>query len=200
MLLLLILPWWRNHDHLRDFMDYGLVIAANGRIADGERPYVDFVTPIQAGFLWFNYQVETWTGGNYYGLTLGALPSLVGGFALLGYTHSRRWPWWWSLLAAWTVLMGSVGQHTIIWHNSLGVLCLAVALWVTTLWPGGSRPSWRWFLLLGVALAISGDTSTRTRAIIITPPPVQLYDLRGIAQVHLREKRDRGLAPPEGTI
>ena len=103
---------------------------------DGERPYVDFVTPIQAGFLWFNYQVETWTGGNYYGLTLGALPSLVGGFALLGYTHSRRWPWWWSLLAAWTVLMGSVGQHTIIWHNSLGVLCLAVALWVTTLWAG----------------------------------------------------------------
>lgn len=32
------LPWWRNHDVIRDFMDYGLVMAGSGKIGDGEAP------------------------------------------------------------------------------------------------------------------------------------------------------------------
>ena len=35
---LVLLPWWRHHSYIRDFYDYGLVIAGVGRIAGGERP------------------------------------------------------------------------------------------------------------------------------------------------------------------
>ncbi len=46
-----LLPWWRNHSYLRDLYDYGVVLEANGRLALGERPYVNFKSPMQAGFL-----------------------------------------------------------------------------------------------------------------------------------------------------
>jgi len=37
-----------NHTILRDFYDYGLVVAGACRLSLGERPYVDFSHPIQA--------------------------------------------------------------------------------------------------------------------------------------------------------
>lgn len=71
LLLIALLPWWRNHGYLRDLYDYGLVIAANGHLNLGERPYVDFTTPIQAGFLGLSWMFERLGGGTYGGLTLG---------------------------------------------------------------------------------------------------------------------------------
>ena len=154
--LSLALPWARNHDHLRDFMDYGLVIGGNARIGAGERPYVDFITPIQAGFLALNHTVERLAGGTYLGLTYGALVSALGGFAVLVFICSRRWPGWAAAVGAWTIIVGSVSQHTIIWHNSLGVLGVAISLWLIALHPTVSRTNWRWWVGLGAMLALSG--------------------------------------------
>ncbi len=122
-----IAPWVHNHDYLRDFMDYGLVMSAAGRINAGEAPYVDFVTPIQAGFLHLNRLIEKAGGGTYLGMTQGALwavmlggagiflllrPSLGGGIALG---------------AAWSLVVCAPAQHTILWHNTWGVLTASLA-------------------------------------------------------------------------
>ena len=37
MCFLALLPWWRNHDYLRDLYDYGGFMAVNARMAAGER-------------------------------------------------------------------------------------------------------------------------------------------------------------------
>jgi hypothetical protein len=152
----LTLPWIHHHDHLRDFMDYGLVMAGNARLAAGERPYVDFTTPIQAGFLALNQTVERLTGGTYLGLTYGALASALGGFGLLVFISSRRWPIWAATLVGWATIAGSVSQHTIIWHNSLGVLCVALNLWLIAIRPTVSRPDWLWHLSLAAILFVGG--------------------------------------------
>jgi len=55
---LMLLPWVRNHSYLRDFYDYGLVIAGLGLIEQGQHPYVDFTTPIQAGFFGLSRLIE----------------------------------------------------------------------------------------------------------------------------------------------
>jgi len=68
------LPWWRNHGFIRDFMDYGLVMTGAGRFGDGEAPDVDFVTPIQAGFLYLNRWMEVLGGGTFIGMTYGGTP------------------------------------------------------------------------------------------------------------------------------
>src|ERR1044071_9082089 len=88
---LALMPWWRNHGYLRDLFDYGLVMAANGHLDRGERPYVDFTTPIQAGFLGLNWLIERAGGGNYAGLTRGAAGLIVLSALLLPFMLARRW-------------------------------------------------------------------------------------------------------------
>lgn len=150
------LPWWRNHDHLRDFMDYGLVMAANGRMAAGEEPYVDFLTPIQAGFLKLNHAAEVLGGGDYLGLTRGGLALIVITFVGLQTMATRRCSGWMAALIAWAIAVGSAAQHTIIWHNTLGVLCLAAATWAAAIAPILRRETRAWHLVLCVALFVSG--------------------------------------------
>jgi hypothetical protein len=123
-----LLPWWRNHGYLRDLYDYGLVITANGHMNRGERPYVDFTTPIQAGFLGLNWLIEKAGGGTYAALTRGGAGLIVLSGLLLPLMLARRWPWWAALAVGAAITVGSVSQHTIVWHNSLGVFCLAVAV------------------------------------------------------------------------
>ena len=77
-----LLPWWRHHDYLRDFYDYGLVIAGAGLIEQGLRPYVDFATPIQAGYFGLSALVETWGGGTFLALTRGG--AVVGAVGVSG--------------------------------------------------------------------------------------------------------------------
>lgn len=152
----LVLPWWRNHDRLRDLMDYGLVMAASGRIEAGERPYVDFLTPIQAGYLELNHGVEKLGGGDYRALTRGAMAGILGGFVLLLSIGRRRLPPWVALPVAWAVVAGSMAQHTILWHNSLGVLLLLAVAWSAALAPTFDRREWPLHTVLALALMLGG--------------------------------------------
>lgn len=125
--LIVALPWIRNHDRLRDFMDYGLVMAAVGRMDAGEAPYRDFTTPIQAGFLQLNRWAEKIGGGDYLGMTYGGLALIVVSFLAMTWLLSQRLAMPWALFYAATLTTATASQHTIIWHNPLGVICLAFA-------------------------------------------------------------------------
>lgn len=172
---LALLPWWRHHSYIRDFYDYGLVIAGVGRIAGGERPYVDFVTPIQSGLFLFNWLAEAAGGGTFQGMVRGGavftLAMLFGLWAVL----ARRMAPVPALLIAFAVTAGSASQHTIIWHNTVGVFCLALAAWgaAVALADGGGahaggdnqgepnrhargRISAGWAVLVGFALWVGG--------------------------------------------
>jgi hypothetical protein len=150
------LPWLRNHQYLRDFMDYGLVMAATARMDAGELPYRDFVTPIQAGFLKINHWAEHLGGGNYLGLTYGGLALIIVAMLSMTWILSRRLPMAWALVFSSAITAASASQHNIIWHNNLGVLCLAIAIWATASAPKWHRSQIGWHLALGLALWIGG--------------------------------------------
>lgn len=151
-----LLPWGRNHAYLRDFYDYGLVMSGVGRIAAGERPYVDFVTPIQTGTFLFNGWAERAGGGTYQAMTLGAAGLIVLSVVGLAAMFARRWPAWVAGMAAGALTVMSASQHTIIWHNCLGALGLVVVAWATAVAPVWRRQSWPWHVLVGLALFVGG--------------------------------------------
>jgi hypothetical protein len=91
-LVVALLPWWHHRGYLRDLYDYGLVWAANGLMADGQRPYVDFATSIQAGFLAMNRGIERIGGGGYLALTWGGAGLIVLQLVVLSGLLARRWP------------------------------------------------------------------------------------------------------------
>ncbi|MBI2517731.1 MAG: hypothetical protein HYV95_12575 [Opitutae bacterium] len=156
VLVLALLPWWRNHHYLRDLYDYGLVIAANGHLDRGQRPYVDFTTPIQAGFLGMNWAVEQAGGGTYAALTHGAAGLILASGLVLPLMLARRWPVWAAALVGGAVTVASASQHTILWHNALGVFCLAVVSWSTAIASVLQRVNWPWHLLAAAGLFLGG--------------------------------------------
>ena len=123
------LPWWRNHGFIRDFMDYGLVMTGAGRFGDGEAPDVDFVTPIQAGFLYLNRWMEVLGGGTFIGMTYGGLLLIVGGWFGLQHLLKPRVGILGAGAIAWVIIVCSASQHTIIWHNTLEIFCIALVTW-----------------------------------------------------------------------
>ena len=151
-----LLPWWRNHDHLRDFYDYGLVIAAVGRIDQGQLPYVDFTTPIQAGYFGLSWLVEKVGGGTYLGLTRGGAALIAIMTVGLGLLLGRRWPWWAAVPLAVLITAASASQHTIAWHNALGVFALALVAWSAAAAPALRRSDWKWHLVAAVGLVLGG--------------------------------------------
>ncbi|MDQ5978278.1 MAG: hypothetical protein QG602_1252 [Verrucomicrobiota bacterium] len=155
-MLLCVLPWWRNHAYLRDLYDYGLVITANGLMERGERPYVNFTTSIQAGFLGLNWLAEKAGGGTYAALTRGAAGLILASGLLLPLMLVRRWPWWAALAVGGVVTVGAASQHTILWHNTLGVFTLALVAWASALAPVLRRADWPWHLLLLAGLFLGG--------------------------------------------
>lgn len=156
VVVLALLPWWRNHHYLRDLYDYGLVIASNGHLDRGERPYVDFTTPIQAGFLGLNWLVERAGGGTYAALTRGAAGLILAGGLLLPLMLARRWPVWAAVLVGGAVTIASASQHTILWHNALGVFYLALVSWSTAIAPTLRRSDWPWHMLTAAGLFLGG--------------------------------------------
>jgi hypothetical protein len=156
MLGLALAPWWRNHGYLRDLYDYGLVIAGNGHLNLGERPYVDFTTPIQAGFLGLNWMFERLGGGTYAGLTLGAAALIVIAAAGLPLLLARRLPWWAAVPVGAAVAVSAASQHTILWHNALGVITLAFATWAVACAPVVRRATWSWHGVAAAALFLGG--------------------------------------------
>jgi hypothetical protein len=154
--ILALLPWWRNHDYVRDFYDYGLVVAGVGLIDQGQRPYVDFATPIQAGFFGLSWLVEKAGGGTYLALTRGGAALILVMAAALTGILARRWPWWAAGSVAFAVTAASASQHTILWHNALGVGCLAVVAWSGALAPVLRRADWPWHVLVAAGLFVGG--------------------------------------------
>jgi hypothetical protein len=154
--LLALAPWWRHRGFLRDLYDYGLVLAANGRLAVGEKPYVDFTTPIQSGFLGLGWLAETLGGGTFGGMTWGAAALIAATVIALALVLRRRWPAWLALIAAFAVAAGGPAQHTILWHNSLGLACLALVAWATAIAPVWRRGSAGLALATAVALFVGG--------------------------------------------
>jgi hypothetical protein len=150
------LPWWRNHDYLRDLYDYGLVLASNGHLDRGERPYVDYTTPIQAGFLGLSWLIERVGGGTYLALTRGGAGLIALGALLFTLMLARRWSWWAALMVGMVVTVASASQHTILWHNALGVFCLALVSWATACAPVMRRATWPWHVIAGVGLWLGG--------------------------------------------
>ena len=150
------LPWLRNHDRLYDFMDYALVMSAVGRIDAGEKPYVDFVTPAQAGFLHLNRLVEKAGGGNYLGLAYGGLGLIVIGTCVLGSMLGRRWPLLPAFAVAGAVIASTASQHTILWYNAAGAVYLAAAAWSAAIAPRLDRKHAGWHTILALSLVLGG--------------------------------------------
>lgn len=151
-----VMPWWRNHGYLRDLYDYGLVFAANGHMTQGERPYVDFTTPIQAGFLTLNWLIERIGGGTYAALTYGGAGLIIASALVLPLMLARRWPWWAAVIVGTAVTVASASQHTILWHNALGVFSLALVTWASACAPVLGRATWPWHALAGAGLLLGG--------------------------------------------
>lgn len=127
-----------------------------GRIDDGQRPYVDFVTPIQTGWYLLNGLAEKAGGGTFQAMTLsGAACTLISLAALLGML-SRRWPLPAAAVVAGALVCGSVSQHTLIWYNSWGVVLVAVVAWAGAVAPVLRRETWAWHALAAAALFFGG--------------------------------------------
>lgn len=156
------LPWSRQHTYLRDFYDYGLVMAGVGRVEAGERPYVDFVTPIQSATFVFNAWAERLGGGGFQGMTRGCLAGAIAALVLMAATLSVRWPAAAAIAVSTAVVLGSLGQHTILWHNGLGVVFLGLAAWLAALQPVPARERRALEVLLGLVLFASGITKLNT--------------------------------------
>ncbi len=152
------LPWWRNHAFLRDFYDYGLVIAASCRMALGEMPYVDFTTPIQTLHFLQARGAEMIFGPHYLSLTYANLIFIAAAFWGMVAVLRRPLGWLAAVLVAAAVVTASSGQHTIVWHNAMGVTWASLIVWLTA----RSRPASAGRLLLVCALLWLGGMTKIT--------------------------------------
>ncbi len=162
---LVLLPWWRNHAYLRDFYDYGLVIAGSYRMSLGEMPYVDFITPIQTLHFLQARWAEQGFGPHYLSLTYANALLIAAAFA--GFVAVLRRPLGWgaAILVAVTVVTASSGQHTIVWHNALGVTWMALVAWLTARSRPAAEPGATVRLLLvGALLWLGGMTKLNYQA------------------------------------
>jgi hypothetical protein len=151
-----LLPWWRNRAYVRSFFDYGVVMGGVGRIEDGQRPYVDFITPIQTGWYYLNLLAEKAAGGTFQAMTWsGAASVLLSALMLMGVL-SRRWPLGPSAVVAGSVICATVVQHTIFWYNPWGVVLMAVVTWAAAVAPVFRPADAGWHCLIGVALFLGG--------------------------------------------
>ena len=125
--VVLLWPWWRNHALLLDFCDYGLVMAAAGRMHLGERPYVDFITPIQTLQFLAAGVAERFWGARYLSLTYLNGVFIVASFLGIAALLLKRFGAGFALLIAAAIVTASAGQHTIIWYNAMGVVWLTLA-------------------------------------------------------------------------
>jgi len=151
-----ILPWWRNHDILRDLYDYGLFINVNARLAQGERPFADFTTPAQSAAFVLNYVSEKLGGGTYLGMTRGAAGLIIASLGLLSLALARRWSPWAALLIAAAIVCTSAAQHTIVFYNPLGILSLALVTWSFAAAPLLRRQDLGWHALAAIGLFLGG--------------------------------------------
>jgi hypothetical protein len=131
-LVSLLAVWWRNHAILVDFCDYGLVMSAVGRINLGERPYVDFLTPIQTLPFFVGWIAERIGGARYLSLTYANAVFLAASYVILLSILWRRLGPVLAWLVSTAVVAASACQHTIVWYNAVGTLWIAIVSWLTS--------------------------------------------------------------------
>lgn len=156
--VLALIPWLRNHDYLRDFYDYGLFINVNARLAEGQRPYVDFSTPAQSAAFLINFAAEKIFGGTYVGMTGGAALLIIFGGIGMTLVLARRFNPWVAALLALAICAGSASQHTIAFYNPLGVMAMAMTVWAFALAPVLRRENIGWHAMAGAGLILGGLT------------------------------------------
>lgn len=157
---LLLLPWWRNHAILHDFYDYGLVIAGAGRMELGEHPYVDFLTPIQTLHFRLAVLAESVFGPHYLSLTYANAVFIAGSFLVMVALLFRALGAAAAIIVAAAVVSASSGQHTIVWHNALGVAWVTGVVWLAAQ-ERFSRTPW-WHIGLICALLYLGGMTKLT--------------------------------------
>lgn len=152
---LMLAPWARNRAYVGSFYDYGAIMGGVGRLTDGQKPYVDFVTPMQAGVFLFNAWAEK-IGGTFQGMTWGAAISGILALAALFGMLSRRWPLPAAALVAGGLVCATMTQHTLFWYNPWGVTLVTIVAWAGAVAPVLRRESWPWHALAGAALFLGG--------------------------------------------
>lgn len=156
VLAVALAPWVRNRGYLRSFYDYGVVMGGVGRIDQGQKPYVDFVIPIQTGWFLFNRAAEKIAGGTFQAMTWSAaVCTLLATFGLGGMLL-RRWPTCPAIIVTAAIVCATVIQHTIFWYNPWGVVLLAVVAWGGAVAPVWRRETAGWHVLVGIALLLGG--------------------------------------------
>ncbi len=151
-----LLPWWRNRAYLRDTFDYGVLMAAAGRVEAGQRPFVDFVSPLQTMPYLANWAAEKAFGHTYQGMTGGGAVVIVISVVVFALIFSRRWPVGVALLLSAVLTAAMASQHLIAFYNVLGGMGVIVAAWAAAVAPQWRREDWGWHLALGLALWIGG--------------------------------------------
>lgn len=151
-----LLPWWRNRGYIRSFYDYGVVMGGVGRIEDGQKPYVDFIVPIQTGWFLFNWMAEKIAGGTFQAMTWSGAASIALATFVLGGMLRRRWPIGPSVIVAGGIVCATVVQHTIFWYNPWGVVLLAVVAWGGAIAPVWRREQAGWHALIAAGLFLGG--------------------------------------------
>ena len=139
LLVMLLLPWWRNHRYVLDFFDWSVVVAGAGKLRAGLQPYVDFSTPLQSVTLRIDALAERVFGERWLALTYANAVFIALAFPALAAVWRRVLPRGEALLVAAALVMCSAGQHTLFWHNPLGLVCLALVLGVATVLATGQR-------------------------------------------------------------
>ncbi len=157
-LVVVLAPWWKNHAALVDFTDYGLVMAAVGRIEAGERPYLDFVTPIQTLQFTVSWWAEKVAGARYLSLTYANAVFIVLSFVGLAAALWRSLGAGVAIVVAAAVVGASSSQHTIVWYNAVGTTVLGVVVWVLAARPRDGRWSAAAIACVWLALWVGGMT------------------------------------------
>lgn len=151
-----LLPWWRNRGYIRSFFDYGVVIGATGRISDGQKPYVDFVTPMQAGFYAWNALAERMGGGTFQAMTWSGAAGIALTMFGLSWALSRRWPFGISVVLAGALTCATASQHTLLWYNPWGVFLLVLVACQSAIAPVLRGKHWLWHLGTAAGLVLGG--------------------------------------------
>ncbi len=156
ILVVALMPWWRNRGYIRSFYDYGVVMGGVGRIEDGQRPYTDFVVPIQTGWFVFNWAAEKIAGGTFQAMTWSAAVCTALATFGLGGMLLRRWPVGPAVIVTAAIVYATVCQHTIFWYNPWGVVLLAIVAWAGAVAPVWRRGQAGWHALIAGALFLGG--------------------------------------------
>jgi hypothetical protein len=166
-IIVLLIPWLRNREYIRDFFDYGLMMTAAGRINGGDRPFVDFSTPLQSGSYWLNAAAEWLWGPTFQSLTLANGVFIVVAWLGLVWLLRQVVTAKSAMLLATTLVAGSASQHTIIWYNAIGVIAIAVVAIGVAKAPVWSRDDLAIHVVVILALIFSGINKLNFHAIAL---------------------------------